>query len=328
MRRRRWLLGGALIVALALLGAWVWPDHSASGPARSLVDIHGRVVALSGGEAIPGAYVIVNLRGATVDRRGRAGPYGCFAESGVAKADADGNWRYQVEIVDAEATQILLDPTLRVYAPGWVRAQELGPPYKTTPIQASFDTENRIALVPSDDALDARFGHLQTLNWDNCDFEPARYASNGWVALHLAINAEVWRNWCRVDGPWHENRTAHDFGRVIRLLARPVQAEVQLSTYRKAARDFPTMNPAMGHKTIDGLASSLAGDIYHERRLSLRSIVPLYESSDMDPRPTYEPQISRWEARIGAKPPVTPEQQAAVCARFGPDHFVDTEEKP
>lgn len=315
-------------MALALVGAWVWSRPTFEGPARSLIDIHGRVVALSGGEAIPGAYVIVNLRGATVDRRGRAGAYGCFAESGVAQADAEGNWRYQVEIVDAEATQILLDPTLRVYAPGWVRAQELKSPYKATPIQASFDTENRIALVPSDDGLDARLGHLQTLNWDNCDFESARYVSNGWVALHLAINAEVWRNWCTADGPWHEHRTAHDFGRVIRLLARPVQAEVQLATYRKAARDFPTMNPAMGHKTIDGLASSLAGDIYHERRLSLRSIVPLHESSDMDPRPEYPEAAARWDSTVGSKPPLTSEQQAAVCARFDPEHFVYTEEQP
>jgi hypothetical protein len=307
MRRRRWWVGGGLVAALGLLGAWVWSRPAIEGPARSLVDIHGRVVALSGGEAIPGAYVIVNLRGATVDRRGRAGPYGCFAESGVAKVDADGNWRYQVEIVDAEATQILLDPTLRVYAPGWVRAQELGPPYKTTPIQASFDTENRIALVTSDDALDARLGHLQTLNADNCDFSPAHLAPNGWVALHLAINAEVWRNWCTANGPWHENRSAHEFGRIARLLRRPQYIEIAaLQRWSRA-------------ENVDRARKAL---------YQITELVPTYAIGDLDSRPEYPEAAARWDSTVGAKPPVTPVQQAVVCARFDPETFVLTEEQP
>ena len=307
MGRRRWLLGGGLVVALALVGAWVWSRPTFEGPARSLIDIHGRVVALSGGEAIPGAYVIVNLRGATVDRRGRAGAYGCFAESGVAQADAEGNWRYQVEIVDAEATQILLDPTLRVYAPGWVRAQELKSPYKATPIQASFDTENRIALVPSDNSLEARLGHLDRLTPDNCDFSPAHLAPNGWVALHLAIQAEVWHNWCRAGGAWHQNRSAHEFGRIAMLLARP--RYIELSALQR---------------WNDGAT----GDRSRAALYRIAELIPTYSMGDMDRRPTDGTRAAHWDATIGSKPPVTSEQQAAVCARFDPEHFVYTEEQP
>lgn len=307
MGRRRWWVGTGLVVALALVGAWVWSRPTFEGPARSLIDIHGRVVALSGGEAIPGAYVIVNLRGATVDRRGRAGAYGCFAESGVARADAEGNWRYQVEIVDAEATQILLDPTLRVYAPGWVRAQELRSPYKVTPIQASFDTENRIALVPSDNSLEARLGHLDRLTPDNCDFSPAHLGPNGWVDLHLAIQAEVWRNWCRADGAWHQNRSAHEFGRIILRLVRPTSVEL--------------LGP-------HGLTDSKAVDQVLETLYRVSELVRTYVPSDANPRPTHVEAAARWDSTVGSKPPVTSEQQATVCARFDPELFVYTEEQP